>query len=90
MIDVSDRHTINRFGLAAVSLAIALICAGLLALLVRDRWNRPEIKTADEARYATTGQAAQAVGARVLPTDPKLAVEPTPAGPKQAQPANPN
>jgi hypothetical protein len=87
VIDVSDQHTINRFGLAAVSLAIALICAGLLALLVRDRWNRPEIKTADEARYATTGQAAQA---RVLPTDPKLAVEPTPAGPKQAQPANPN
>jgi Flp pilus assembly protein CpaB len=90
VIDVSDRHKINRFGLAAVSLAIALICAGLLALLVRDRWNRPEIKAADEARYATTGQAAQAVGGRVLPTDPKLAVEPAPAGPKQAQPANPN
>jgi hypothetical protein len=87
---VSDRHTINRSGLAAVSLAIALICSGALALLVRDRWNRPEIKTADEARYATTGEAAQAVGAQVLPTDPKLAVEPAPVGPKQAQPANPN
>ncbi len=87
---MSDRHTINRTGLAAISLAIALICAGALALLVRDRWNRPEIKSAEQARYATTGQAAQSVGARVLPTDPKLAVEPAPAGPKPAQPANPN
>jgi hypothetical protein len=66
------------------------VCAGVLALLVRDRWNRPEIKTAEQVRSATTGQAAQAAGARVLPTDPKLAVEPTPAGPKPAQPANPN
>jgi hypothetical protein len=87
---LSDRHTINRTGLAAISLAIALICAGALALLVRDRWNRPEIKTAEQARYATTGQVAQSAGARVLPTDPKLAVEPVPAGPKPAQPSNPN
>jgi hypothetical protein len=87
---VSHRHTINRATLAAISLAVALVCAGVLALLVRDRWNRPEVKSAEQARYATTGQAAQAGGARVLPTDPKLAVEPTPAGPKPAQPANPN
>ena len=87
---MSDRHTINRTGLAAISLAIALICAGVLALLVRDRWNRPEVKAPEQARYATTGQAAQSAGARVLPTDPKLAVEPAPAGPKPAQPANPN
>jgi hypothetical protein len=87
---VSERRTINRAFLAAISLAIALVCAGTLAMLVRDRWNRPEIKTADEARSATTGQAAQAAGARVLPTDPKLSIEPTPSGPKQAQPANPN
>jgi hypothetical protein len=89
-MDVSDRRIIDRAGIAAISLAIALICAGALVLLVRDRWNRPEIKTADQARYATTGQAAQSAGAQVLPTDPKLAVEPTPAGPKPAQPAHPN
>jgi hypothetical protein len=87
---VSDRHTISRKSLAAISLAIVLICVGLLTLLVRDRWNLPEIKSAEEARNATTGQAAQTAGASVLPTDPKLTVEPTPPGPKQAQPANPN
>ncbi len=85
-----ERHTINRAGFAAISLAVALVCAGVLALLVRDRWNRPELKTAEQARYATTGQAAGAAGARVLPTDPKLAVEPAPVGPNPAQPANPN
>ena len=87
---MSDRHTIDRAGLAAISLAVALVCAGVLALLVRDRWNRPEVKTAEQAHYATTGQAAKAAGARVLPTDPKLAVEPAPVGPNPAQPANPN
>jgi hypothetical protein len=88
VIEVSDRH--SRVGLAAISLLIAFVCAGVLALLVRDRWNPPEVKTAEEARHATTGQVAQSAGAQVLPTDPKLNVEPTPAGPKQAQPANPN
>jgi ABC-type Na+ efflux pump permease subunit len=87
---VSRRHIIDRKVLAAISFAIALVCVGVLALLVRDRWNSPEIKTAEQARSTTTGQAAQAAGASVLPTDPKLMVEPAPAGPKQAQPANPN
>jgi hypothetical protein len=90
VIDVSDRYGMGRAGLAAISLAVAIVCLGVLAMLVRDRWNRPEIKTAEQARQATTGQAAQSAGARVLPTDPKLAVEPAPAGPKPAQPANPN
>jgi Flp pilus assembly protein CpaB len=81
-------HWHTRAGLAAISFAVALVCAGVLALLVRDRWQAPEIKTAEQARYGTTGQTAQSVGARVLPTDPKLTVEPAPAGPKQ--PANPN
>jgi hypothetical protein len=87
---VSERRSINRRRLALISLAIALVCAGVLTLLVRDRWNRPELKSAEQARYATTGEAAQAAGAKILPTDPKLAVEPAPAGPDQAQPANPN
>ncbi|MGA7810682.1 hypothetical protein [Bradyrhizobium sp.] len=87
---MSERHSINRKTLAGISLAIAIVCAGVLTLLVRDRWNRPELKSAEQARHATTGEAAQAAGAKVLPTDPKLAVEPAPAGPAQAQPANPN
>lgn len=87
---INRSHAVNRKSLAAISLAIALVCAGLLTLLVRDRWNRPELKSAEQARYATTGEAAEAAGAKVVPTDPKLAVEPTQAGPDQAQPANPN
>jgi hypothetical protein len=87
---VSDRHGINRASLAAISFAVALVCVGILAMLVRDRWNRPDVKPPEQAREATTGQAAGAAGARVLQTDPKLAVEPTPVGPKPAQPANPD
>jgi hypothetical protein len=90
VIGMTNWKHINRASLAAISFAVALVCVGVLVMLVRDRWNRPELKTAEQARHATTGQAAGAAGARVLPTDPKLAVEPTPPGPKQAQPANPN
>ena len=72
-----------------VVVAVALVSVGTLTLLVRDRWHSPEVKPAEQARHSTTGRAAAAVGATVLPTDPKLAIEPAPAGPKQAQPANP-
>ncbi len=90
VIGMSNWKHINRASLAAISFAVALVCVGVLVMLIRDRWNRPELKSAEQARYTTTGQAADAAGARVLPTDPKLAVEPAPPGPKQAQPANPN
>jgi hypothetical protein len=91
VIGIADvSHWQTRAGIAAISFAVAIFCMGVLALLVRDRWNRPDVKTAEQARYATTGQAAQSAGARVSPTDPKLAVEPAPSGPKQAQPANPD
>jgi hypothetical protein len=87
---MSDRHSINRAKLAAISLAVAIVCVGVLAMLVRDRWNRPELKTAEQARYAATGRTAETAGARLDPTDPKLATEPKPAGPNPAQPANPD
>ncbi len=73
-----------------MSAAIALVCIVVLTLQIRDRWHRPEIKSADQAQHATTGQVAQTAGAKILPTDPSLSVEPSPAGPRQAQPANPN
>ena len=72
-----------------VALAIAIVSVALLAMLVRDRWHPPEIKSADAARHSMTGAAARAAGAQILPTDPKLMVEPKPVGPKPAQPANP-
>jgi hypothetical protein len=74
---------------AAVAAIIAIVSVAVLAMLVRDRWYPPEIKSADVARRSTTGAVARAAGAQVLPTDPKLMVEPKPAGPKPAQPANP-
>jgi hypothetical protein len=85
-----ERPHINRKGLALISLAIALVCAVVLTLQVRDRWNSPEVKTAAEAQTTTTGQAARAAGARISQSEPKPAVEPDPVGPKPAQPANPN
>lgn len=85
-----ERPHINRPQIAALSAAIALVCIVVLTLQIRDRWHPPEIKSADQARQTTTGQVAHAAGARILPTDPSLSAEPAPAGPKQAQPANPN
>lgn len=85
-----ERPHINRMGLALTSLAIAVACAMLLIGQVRDRWNVPEVKTAAEAQHTTTGQAARQAGARISQSEPKPAVEPTPAGPEPAQPANPD
>ena len=85
-----ERPHIDRARLAAISAAIALVCVVVLTLQIRDRWHSPEIKSADQAQHAITGQVADNAGAKILPTDPSLSVEPSPAGPKQAQPANPN
>jgi hypothetical protein len=85
-----ERPHIDRKGLALTSLAIALVCAVVLFTQVRDRWNTPEVKTAAEAQYTTTGQAARQAGARISQSEPKPAVEPEPAGPKPAQPAQPD
>ena len=85
-----ERPHIDRPRLAAMSAAIALVCIVVLTLQIRDRWHPPEIKSADQAQRATTGQVAHNAGAKIFPTDPSLSVEPSPAGPKQAQPANPN
>ncbi|MBV9560748.1 MAG: hypothetical protein JOY90_09875 [Bradyrhizobium sp.] len=87
---MSERPHVNRPLIAAIALCISLVCAGVLVMGIRDRWHQPEIKSAEQAQTTTTGRAARSVGATVSETDPKLAVEPTPAGPKQAQPANPN
>ena len=73
----------------AIALVLALACAIILTILIHDRWSRPAVKPPEVAKATTTGQAARAAGAKVLPTDPKLRVEPTPASPGPVQPANP-
>ena len=85
-----ERPDIDRPRIAAMSAAIALVCVVVLTLQIRDRWQSPEVKSTNQAEYMTTGQAAHTAGAKMQPTDPKLAVEPTPDGPQPAQPANPN
>ena len=72
---------------------IALVVAGLTiaAMLVVDHgpWSRAKTQPAHVAMYATTGEAARAAGAKVLPTDPKSPIEPERPGPKTSPTVNP-
>jgi hypothetical protein len=88
-MDLYKRPHIDRPWIAALAAAIALVCIVVLTLGIRDRWESPEITSPDQAAHETTGQVAEAAGARILRPDPPLSVEPAPAGPKQVQPANP-
>jgi hypothetical protein len=72
---------------------IALIVAGLTiaAMLLVDHgpWSRPKVQPAHVAMYKTTGEAARAADAMVLPTEPRSPVEPERAGPKMSPTVNP-
>jgi hypothetical protein len=72
---------------------VALVVAafGVAAMLLVDHgpWSRPKVQSAKVANYQTTGEAARAAGARVMPTLPKPAVEPKPPGPKTSAAINP-
>jgi hypothetical protein len=79
-----------RRSLRPVAIAAAVAAFGLLALLLVNHgpWNRPQDHEA--MPHENTAGAAQAAGATVTPTEPRLDVEPTPPGPKPAHPAAPN
>ena len=68
-----------------------LAFGGVIGMLIVDHgpWNQPKVRKAAMANYATTGDAARAAGATVVPTDPKLQLEPDAPGPKPVHPANP-
>ncbi|MDA9497756.1 hypothetical protein [Bradyrhizobium sp. CCBAU 11357] len=70
---------------------IALIVAGvtIAAMLIVDHgpWSRAKTQPAHVAMFATTGEAARAAGAMVLPTDPKSPIEPQ--RPKTSPTVNP-
>ena len=88
----------NRF---ANSISIALRHPGVIAMIVaavtiaamlivdHGPWNRAKTQPAHVAMYATTGEAARAAGAKVLPTEPKSPVEPDRPGPKTSPAINP-
>jgi hypothetical protein len=68
----------------AIAAAIALISAAAFLIFEFGPWNR------EAPDREATKAAAQAAGAKVIPTQPKSAIEPTPPGPKPVQPDSPN
>jgi hypothetical protein len=74
---------------AGIALAVALF--GILAMLIVDHgpWTRPQVQSAHLAVYNTTGEAARAAGADIIPTERADHIEPATPGPKPAKPINP-
>ena len=88
--DHSKEDRLSRTGGAPLMVAIAIAILGVLGILIVDYhlW-KPKAQPAVIASYNTTDEAARAAGARVVPTEPRLQVEPDPAGPKPVHPVNP-
>jgi hypothetical protein len=80
-----------RGGVKPLTVAIIVAVLGVLGMLIVDHgpWNKPKMQPAFMASYSSTGEAARAAGAVVIPTEPKLQVEPEPAVPKPVHPVNP-
>jgi hypothetical protein len=70
-----------------VALAVALLSVSARLVVDHGPWNKPHLHTA-LINYGNTSAAAQAVGARILPTEPKSPLEPDPSGPKPVAPVN--
>jgi len=81
---------LNRRGGAPLKVAIAVAVLGVLGMLIvtHGQW-KPKVQPAVIANYSSTGEAARAAGAQVMPTEPKLRVEPEPPVPKPVHPVNP-
>ena len=82
---------LNRPGGMPLKIAIAVAIFGVLTILIVDHgpWTKPKVQHPTVANYSTTGEAARAAGAHVLPTEPRLEVEPEPPMPKPIHPTNP-
>ena len=87
--NLTEDH-LSRSGGAPLKVAIAVAVLGVLSMLVVDHgpWSKPQVQHPMIANYSTTGEAARAAGAQVMPTEPKLDVEPSPPVPKPVYPAN--
>jgi len=88
--DLAEDH-LSRRGGAPLKVAIAVAVLGVLGMLIVDHgpWNKPKVQPAFMASYSSTGEAARAAGAQVMPTEQKLQVEPEPPVPKPVHPVNP-
>ncbi|WP_342727870.1 hypothetical protein AAFG07_14535 [Bradyrhizobium sp. B097] len=92
---ISDGRSVkhrNRHGGTPLLIAALVAILGVLGMLMVDHgpWSKPKVQPAASANHSTTGEAARAAGAKVMPTEPKTPIEPDPPGPKPAQPANPS
>ena len=90
--DQSKENHSKRRGGVPLLIAIAIAILGVLGMLIVDHgsWNKPKVQTAEMAHYSTTGEAARAVGANVVPTEAKSQLEPDAPGPKPVHPADPD
>jgi hypothetical protein len=88
--DLTDTY-LRRRGGTPLKVAIAIAVLGVLGMLIvaHGPWNKPKVQPAFMASYSSTGEAARAAGAKVMPTEPKLQVEPEPPVPKPVHPVNP-
>jgi hypothetical protein len=86
----TENHS-RRSGGKPLAAAIVIAVLGVVGMLIVDHgpWNKPKVQTAAIANHTTTGEAARAVGATVMPTEPKLPLEPAAPGPKPVHPASP-
>jgi hypothetical protein len=91
MANVLTKDRLNRLGGVPLKVAIAVAVLGVLGMLIVDHgpWNKPNVQPAFMASYSSTGEAARAAGAKVMPTESKLQVEPEPPMPKPVHPVNP-
>ena len=80
-----------RSGGTPLVVAIAVAVIGMLSILIvgYGPWNKPKVQPVFLASYSSTGEAVRAASAKVMPTEPKLHVEPEPAMPKPVHPVNP-
>jgi hypothetical protein len=67
----------------AIASAVAVLSAAAFFITEFGPWNR------HAPDRAATKEAAESAGAKVIPTQPKLAVEPAPAGPKPIRSGTP-
>ena len=91
MNDHSRESQAPRRGGTPLMAAIVIAIFGVLGMLIVDHgpWNRAKTQSAQVAMYATTGEAARAAGAKILPTEPKSPIEPARPGPKTSPTVNP-
>ena len=91
MAKVLTEDRLSRPGSGPLKVAIAVAVLGVLGMLIVDHgpWNKPKVQPAFMTSYSSTGEAAGAAGAKVMPTEPKLQVEPEPPMPKPVHPVNP-